>query len=125
MRETQQKRYQEFQIGDRFFESEGFPESVVVSRAECPVSKTRAYLLVRSDDARWTIYQCLRDARCEPVVARMIPQEVMKQFLFDAFIGCLLPDRILPDAPQSRCPVESIPEYTEPKQKKKLKPKML
>ena len=80
------KKASEYSLGDRFFEADHCDMGTVVSLMADPTRSTRAFILVRTDNGEYTIYSCMRDAVSEPGLARMIPEPVLRQFLFDVYV---------------------------------------
>jgi hypothetical protein len=78
------KKASDYRLGDRLIEVDHHDSGTIVSLTTDP---TRAFILVLADDGDFTIYSCLRDALCEPRLARNIPEPVMRKFLFDVYCG--------------------------------------
>lgn len=81
------KKASDYRLGDRLIEVDHHDSGTIVSLTTDPTRSTRAFILVLSDDGDFTIYSCLRDALCEPRLARNIPEPVMRKFLFDVYCG--------------------------------------
>jgi hypothetical protein len=81
------KKASDYRLGDRLIEIDHHDSGTIVSLTLDPTTSTRAFILVFSDDGNFTIYSCLRDALCEPRLARNIPEPVMRKFLFDVYCG--------------------------------------
>jgi len=81
------KKASDYRLGDRLIEIDHHDSGTIVSLTLDPTSSTRAFIMVLSDDGDFTIYSCLRDALCEPRLARNIPEPVMRKFLFDVYCG--------------------------------------
>lgn len=107
------KRAEDYAIGELLMEFDGHPAGTIISMADDPFRITRAYLLIRCADGHFSIFSCLKDAMCSLSVPRKIPEQVMKKFLWDAFVGMEL--RYSPEAPAQRVPVlDPLPEYKSP-----------
>jgi len=114
------KRYDEYSVGELLLEFDARPAGVIISMMEDPYRATRAYLLVRSADGSFSILSCLKDALCEPHAAKHIPEQVMRSFLWDAFIGMEL--HRSPERPESRVPMlDPLPKYDVPEKKELIK----
>jgi hypothetical protein len=81
------KKASDYVIGDRFMEADNHVAGTVVSLMIDPVRKTRAFILVRSDEGEYTLFACQRDAVGQAYLPRNIPEPVLRKFLFDVFTG--------------------------------------
>ena len=107
------RRADEYNVGELLMEFDGRPAGTIISMADDPYRITRAYLLTRYADGNFAIFTCLKDAMCEPTVPRQIPEQVMKQFLWDAFVGMALERS--PEYPAARVPLlDPLPKYDAP-----------
>lgn len=114
------KRYDEYNVGELLLEFDARPVGTIISMMEDPYRATRAYLLVRSADGSFTILVCLKDALCEPHVAKNIPEQVMRNFLWDAFVGMELHHSN--EEPGNRVPMlDPLPKYEVPEKKELIK----
>jgi hypothetical protein len=104
------KKASDYQVGELLVEFDGRPADAIISMMDDPYRITRAYILTRSAiDGSFSIYACLKDAMCEPNIARSVPEEVMRQFLWDAFVGMELWRS--PEKPEFRVPLQDGPKY--------------
>jgi hypothetical protein len=107
------KRASEYNVGELLMEFDGRPAGTVISKMDDPYRVTRAYILVRSADGSWTIYSCLKDAMCDLCLVRNVPEQVMRQFLWDAFVGMELEP--ISAKPAVRVPIlDPLPSYGNP-----------
>jgi hypothetical protein len=110
------KRADDIEIGERLYDFGDICSGLVVSKMNDPDKPTRAYILIRSDNGTFTIYGVCRDACVSPFLTRLIPESVMKQFLFDAFVGQEL-EYVAGQKNVTRVPIITAPRYAPPAHK--------
>lgn len=103
------KKASEYNVGELLLEFDGSSAGTIISIMDDPYRVTRAYVLTRASNGSFSIFGCLKDAMCEPHVARSIPEEVMRQFLWDAFVGMELWRSA--EKPEFRVPLMDAPKY--------------
>lgn len=103
------KRFDEWEYGDEFVECEGLPHAVVTAMAEDSAKPTKGYLLVYSSNGTFGIFEVDKHCRCYPSVSRFIPAGVMRELLFEAFVGWELKFYDIPDELVRRNPVRKEP----------------
>jgi hypothetical protein len=107
------KRADDIEVGERLYEFGDVCSGIIISKMNDPEKPTRAYMLVRSDNGSFSIYGVCRDACAAPHLTRFIPAPVMKQFLFDAFVGQEL-EHVPGKTNVTRVPLVTEPKYAPP-----------
>ena len=74
-----QKRYDEYEHGEKVWEGSGSPGNIVAMDNH-PDRLTRAYILVRNEVGEYTIFVCHTNARCGLSLTRHVPLRVMQRF---------------------------------------------
>ena len=97
----------DYVIGDSITEK-GYNYGRIVSVMMHP-TRPLIFFLVFHSETGFSILSSVSDAACDMWVARFIPKEVMKRFLFDAFTGVDLPDVTTPGTPRN--PILTVPTY--------------
>lgn len=104
------RKTSDYSIGEFLIEGD-YDYGRIISIAEHTHRRKLTFLLVWHRENGFTIMQSATDAICSPWLARHVPKDIMRRFLFDAFVGVELPDVPVPGT--IREPVVSVPEYEE------------